>query len=203
MWRWSKESWRHLYFRYLMSFCFLFSVNNYSEFSQFSPRRQLNWTQGKLMCAWSLVCMCLQTLKNQTAALFSFWQYTPSCRHTHFWLNMFLYLHYFLVGGKKPIGELETRLDRLGSVQDSWYWLIIGDGNRGRAHCWQDVHSCPVLGGERRNGEGLLLLQHPAWGDMCYTAADGIQGQRTLTSRTALTIEKKPIVGAHSHSFSF
>lgn len=40
--------------------------------------------------------------------------------------------------------------------------LIIANVNRGRDHCWQDVHSCPVLGGDRRRGEGLLLLGHPA-----------------------------------------
>lgn len=45
---------------------------------------------------------------------------------------------------------------------DTGCLLIIVDGNRGRDHCWQDVHSRPVLGGDRRRGEGLLLLGHPA-----------------------------------------
>lgn len=52
--------------------------------------------------------------------------------------------------------------------------LLIADGNRGRDHCWQDVHSRPVLGGDGRRGEGPLLLGHPARGDMNHTAAEGI-----------------------------
>lgn len=52
--------------------------------------------------------------------------------------------------------------DILSGPADTGRPLIIVDGNRGRDRCRQDVHSRPVLGGDGRRGEGLLLLGHPA-----------------------------------------
>lgn len=96
------------------------------------------------------------------------------------WLLFRFCAHY--ISGKNAVGVLVKMAWDSFSGQDSWHWLIIGDGNRGRACCWQEVRSHPALGGGGSRGFFFcccdILL-----GEICTT-----QRELTGASKTCLSV---------------